>query len=57
MQESPILEEFQVKHYRTMMVIQILNAGKLKGNENGELMLTTDMMRILVILDRYGFFG
>ena len=29
----------------------------LQGNENGELMLTTDMMRILTILDRTGVFG
>ncbi len=29
----------------------------LQGNENGELRLTTDMMRILTILDRTGVFG
>ncbi len=31
--------------------------GYLQGNENGELMLTTDMMRILTILDRIGVLG
>ena len=36
---------------------KLVGAGKLKGNEKGELMLTTDMMRILVILDRCGIFG
>ncbi len=33
---------------------KLVNAGKLQGNEKGELMLTTDMMRILTILDRCG---
>ncbi len=35
---------------------KLVARGKLKGNENGELMLTTDMMRILTILDRSGVF-
>ena len=38
-------------------VEKLVNSGKLKGNENGELMLTNDMMRILTILDRVGVFG
>lgn len=37
-------------------VQKLVNAGKLRGNENGELMLTNDMMRILTILDRCGIF-
>ena len=37
-------------------VQKLVNSGKLKGNENGELMLTNDMMRILTILDRCGIF-
>lgn len=35
---------------------KLVSAGKLQGNEKGELMLTTDMMRILTILDRAGVF-
>lgn len=35
---------------------KLVEQGKLQGNENGELMLTTDMMRILTILDRAGAF-
>lgn len=31
--------------------------GKLEGNEKGELKLTSDMMRILTILDHAGVFG
>lgn len=38
-------------------VEKLVNSGRLKGNENGELMLTNDMMRILTILDRVGVFG
>ncbi len=38
--------------------IQKLVGNKLlQGNEKGELMLTTDMMRILTVLDRTGVFG
>ena len=33
---------------------KLVESGKLKGNEKGELMLTTDMMRMLTILDRAG---
>lgn len=33
---------------------KLVDSGKLQGNEKGELMLTTDMMRILTILDRVG---
>ena len=36
---------------------KLVSQGKLQGNEKGELMLTTDMMRILTILDRAGVFG
>ncbi len=35
---------------------KLVASGKLQGNEKGELMLTTDMMRILTILDRTGVF-
>lgn len=35
---------------------KLVESGHLKGNENGELMLTTDMMRILTVLDRAGVF-
>ena len=35
---------------------KLVAAGKLCGNEKGELMLTTDMMRILTVLDRCGVF-
>lgn len=38
-------------------VEKLVNSGRLKGNEKGELMLTNDMMRILTILDRVGVFG
>ena len=33
---------------------KLVNKGVLKGNEKGELMLTTDLMRTLTILDRLG---
>ena len=36
---------------------KLVRQGRLQGNEKGELMLTTDMMRILTILDRAGVFG
>lgn len=36
---------------------KLVGRGTLKGNENGELMLTNDMMRIFTILDREGVFG
>ena len=36
---------------------KLVNSGFLQGNEKGELMLTTDMMRILTILDRNGTFN
>lgn len=36
---------------------KLVKKGILKGNENGELMLTEDMMRILTILDRSGIFN
>lgn len=35
---------------------KLVDIGVLQGNENGELMLTTDMMRILTVLDRVGLF-
>lgn len=35
---------------------KLVGRGLLQGNENSELMLTTDMMRILTILDRTGVF-
>lgn len=35
---------------------KLVSSGKLLGNERGELMLTTDMMRILTVLDRQGIF-
>lgn len=35
---------------------KLVNKGLLQGNESGELMLTTDMMRVLTILDRAGSF-
>ena len=35
---------------------KLVAQGRLQGNEHGELMLTTDMMRILTILDRCGVF-
>ena len=38
-------------------VEKLVNSGRLKGNEKGELMLTNDMMRLLTILDRVGVFG
>ena len=36
---------------------KLVSSGMLEGNENGELMLTTDMMRILTVLDRAGVFS
>ena len=36
---------------------KLVDKKLLNGNEHGELMLTTDMMRILTILDRAGVFG
>ena len=36
---------------------KLVGKSYLRGNERGELMLTTDMMRILTILDRTGVFG
>ena len=35
---------------------KLVSNGVLQGNEKGELMLTTDMMRILTVLDRVGVF-
>ncbi len=36
---------------------KLVGAGILKGDDDGNLMLTTDMMRILTILDRAGSLG
>lgn len=36
---------------------KLVDTGNLLGNEKGELMLTTDMMRILTVLDRVGVFN
>ena len=33
---------------------KLVNRGLLQGNEKGELMLTTDMMRVFTVLDRAG---
>ncbi len=38
-------------------VQKLVDIGVLQGNERGELMLTTDMMRILTVLDRTGVFN
>ena len=38
-------------------VKKLVNRGILRGDENGNLNLTSDMVRILVILDRAGSFG
>ena len=38
-------------------VQKLVDIGVLQGNEKGELMLTTDMMRILTVLDRTGVFN
>ena len=35
-------------------VQRLLNADALRGDENGDLDLSRDMLRILVILDRLG---
>lgn len=35
---------------------KLVDKGKLHGNEKGELMLTVDMMRILTVFDRFGYF-
>ncbi len=44
--------------YSYRLTIQkLVSNGYLQGNENSELMLTTDMMRILTILDRIGVPG
>lgn len=42
--------------YARPTVKKLKDAGLLEGNEKGELMLTTDMMRMLTILDRAGVF-
>jgi len=36
---------------------KLVGKGLLQGNENGELMLTNDMMRVFTVLDRDGVFG
>ena len=38
-------------------VQKLVDIGVLRGNEKGELMLTTDMMRIFTVLDRTGVFN
>lgn len=38
-------------------VQKLVDIGVLRGNEEGELMLTTDMMRIFTVLDRTGVFN
>lgn len=50
------IDENMPDYYRPT-IQKLVGSGKLKGNENGELMLTEDMMRILTILDRTGVFG
>lgn len=50
------IDENMPDYYRPT-IQKLVGSGKLKGNENGELMLTEDMMRILTILDRTGVFN
>ena len=43
--------------YAQPTISKLVRKKYLKGDENGNLSLSTDMMRILVILDRAGVFG
>lgn len=49
------IDENMPEWYRPT-VQKLVSNGILKGNENGELMLTEDMMRMLTVLDRVGLF-
>lgn len=46
-----------MNQYYKPTIQKLVGNGYLEGNEKGELMLTTDMMRLLTILDRAGIFG
>ena len=57
--ENPMIYNYidaNMPEYYRSTIQKLVGNGKLKGNENGELMLTDDMMRILTILDRFGPF-
>lgn len=57
--ENPMIYNYidaNMPEYYRPTIQKLVGNGKLKGNENGELMLTDDMMRILTILDRFGLF-
>lgn len=43
--------------YARDSVKRLIDNGYLKGNDNGKLALTNDMIRLIVILDRSGAFG
>lgn len=45
-----------INEYYRPTIQKLVAKGYLQGNENGELMLTVDMMRILVMLNRTGVF-
>jgi len=49
------IDENMNEYYRPT-IQKLVSKGYLQGNENGELMLTNDMMRILVMLNRTGVF-
>ena len=57
--ENPMIYNYidaNMPEYYRPTIQKLVGNGKLKGNENGELMLTENMMRILTILDRFGLF-
>ena len=43
--------------YARPTIQKLVEKGLLKGNENGELGLTNDLLRMLVINDRAGVYG
>lgn len=45
-----------MSEYYKPTIQKLVGSGILEGNENGELQLTTNMMRLLTVLDRAGLF-
>ena len=60
LKESAVVYNYideNMPEYARPTIQKLMEKGLLKGNENGELGLTNDLLRMLVINDRAGVYG
>lgn len=58
--ENPMIYNYMdenMPEWAKQTVQKLMDKGALKGNERGELGLTEELLRILVINDRMGVYG